>query len=165
MKKIIISILPICFIFYSIYLRKTEGPYYAGFSDPSYIYLINSLNLAQFNGYGVGHIDHPGTPVQVFGAAVIRIIYLLKNLKDSLSEDVIYNPEYYLTELNLFSSILNAIGIFILGFTLFILSKSLLLSLTFQLISFLSINLLESFSEFKPENTVFFYSCFYIAAN
>lgn len=156
-KNLILIIIPICFIFYSVYLRKVEGPYFEGFSDPSYIYLINSLNLSQINGYGVGHIDHPGTPVQVFGAVAVRIIYFLTGSKDTVSEDVLYKPELYLNYINALSAVLNSLGIFILGFTIFRLSKNYFLSLTFQLIPFLSINLLESFSEFKPENNVFFF--------
>ncbi|MEO8665948.1 MAG: hypothetical protein ABI462_10660 [Ignavibacteria bacterium] len=93
-KYFLLSILPVYFICFTILLRNTEGPYYNGDADPSYVYLINSANLAQMNSLGLGHVDHPGTPLHILGAFVIKAIFLINNDKDSIAEDVIYHPDH-----------------------------------------------------------------------
>ncbi|MBK8553213.1 MAG: hypothetical protein IPL53_20000 [Ignavibacteria bacterium] len=67
MKKefILLLIIPICFAFYSYSLRSVEGLYYNGLADPSYVYMINSLSLAQMNGSAIGHADHPELPFRL----------------------------------------------------------------------------------------------------
>lgn len=62
--------------------------------DPMYAYLLNSLSLAQ-GEFDVGHTDNPGTTVQVFGALILRAVFLFRSA-DTIQSDVIANPEYYL---------------------------------------------------------------------
>jgi hypothetical protein len=44
----------------------------------------------------IGHIDHPGTPFQVFLGFCIDLIYLVSG-KDSVVSDVLARPEHYLS--------------------------------------------------------------------
>ena len=52
--------------------------------DPSYAYLLNGLNLSLTHG-NVGHIDHPGTTVQVMAAFIIKVTYQFRNKSIPLS--------------------------------------------------------------------------------
>lgn len=158
MKKhfIILLILPVCFILFSLLLRKTEGPVYNSLADPSYAYLINSLSLAQMEGYHIGHVDHPGTPLQILGAKTIKILYTFSHEKDNMAEDVLYRPEYYINAIDYTLILLNAMGLYIMGLIIFSVKKNIFTSLFFQTVPFVSMKLLEVFSQVKTENYAFF---------
>ena len=52
-------------------LTEKKGPLWLSPNlDPSYVYFLNSLLI--LHGQPPAHIDHPGTPVQLIGAAVLR---------------------------------------------------------------------------------------------
>ena len=55
-----------CVITVGIFMLLHFDPFYSKSSDPEFPYLINGLNCAQLNFNWIGHIDHPGTPFQVF---------------------------------------------------------------------------------------------------
>ncbi len=82
-------------------------------SDPAYAYLMNGLTLAQGSS-DIGHTDNPGTTVQVFAAVVIRAVYLFRSAP-SLTDDVIANPETYITACRVAMFVLNTLLIFWLG--------------------------------------------------
>jgi len=120
MKKItsyaILTILPIILTITAIAYKNTKGEFYlANYSDPSYAYLINSLNLAQLKGHGVGHFDHPGTTVQIIGAIVIKISHTVKYVHKDIVRDVFSRPEFYIEKIHLLFVIMIAIALFILG--------------------------------------------------
>lgn len=96
-------------------LKNTQGYYYLYNSDPSYEYLINSLNLAQLKGYGVGHIDHPGTSVQVIGAFVLKFYYISFNENADIVTHVITNPEMYLAIFDKVLIVMNSLTLLGLG--------------------------------------------------
>src|ERR1700730_1385628 len=45
--------------------------YYLVSADPAYVYLFNGLSI--LFGVAPGHVDHPGTPVQLFVAFIILV--------------------------------------------------------------------------------------------
>ncbi len=94
---------PIVFLALSLLTGQQKGPYWlATRSDPEYIYLLNSLNIANLKP--PGYIDHPGTPVHIMGAIVLRLTYLIRGLfspSTDFTEAVLQQPELYLTVLNL----------------------------------------------------------------
>lgn len=159
MKKhyIILIILPFFFILFSLLLRKTEGPYYNSLADPSYAYLINSLSLAQMNGSHIGHVDHPGTPLQITGAVTVKLLYTFSREKEDISEDVLYRPEVYITAIDYTLILLDAIGLYIMGLIIFSVKKNIFISLFFQTVPFVSMKLLEVFSQVKTETFAFFF--------
>ncbi len=165
MKKhyILLLIIPVCFIVLSINLRSAEGPYYYGSADPSYVYLFNSMIIAQSNSSGIGHIDHPGTPLQIAGAIVIKIFYLLSHEKNDISEDVIFRPEAYLRAINFVLIFLNGIGLYLMGIIIYSVNKNIWVSLLFQTIPFISINVTSVFPLVKTESFIFFISCILIS--
>lgn len=165
MKKeyILLLIIPICFAFYSYSLRSVEGPYYNGLADPSYVYMINSLSLAQMNGSAIGHADHPGTPLQAAGAVVIRIFHLFSHEKHDLVEDVLYRPEVYMNAINYTLILFNSLGLFLMGLIIVSVKKNIFIGLFFQTIPFVSINIAEVFSLVKTETFVFFFAAILIS--
>jgi hypothetical protein len=114
-------------------LNKAKGPSWVGMNcDPDYTYLLNALNLAMMKK--VGHIDHPGTTVQITGAIILRAVHLLRfSPKEDLQTDVIENPELYLSVINKVFLGLNVLILIILGMWTFCLTMNLPITFFVQL--------------------------------
>ncbi|NIM14296.1 MAG: hypothetical protein GTO45_19855 [Candidatus Aminicenantes bacterium] len=152
-------LLPLILVITAIFLNHARGPYWLGTNlDPEYVYLLNSTNLANLKG--VGHIDHPGTPVQVLGAVTLRVVYFFNfSAKDNFHTDVLKRPEYYLKAINIVMVILNAIMLLALGGFTFMLMGNIWLSLWLQLAPFFSITVLQfGLTRVTPEPLLFFSS-------
>lgn len=149
-------ILPLLLVLVSVYLNDARGPYWLGTnSDPEYVYLLNSLNLAMMKG--VGHIDHPGTPVQVWGAMVLRAVNLF-SAKD-IQAGVLTAPEFYLNAINTGMLALNGMLLLIIGLTAYRLSGSLAAGLWLQAAPFFFPVLLQfGLTRVSPEPMLFFVS-------
>jgi len=110
---LILFIFPLLLIASAIFLNNSRGPYWLGSnSDPEYVYLLNSLNLATLQG--VGHIDHPGTTVQVLGAVTLRIVHWTFG-SGEFSQDVLKRPEFYLKAINTVMLGMNTLVLFLIG--------------------------------------------------
>ena len=146
---LIFLIIPFIFLFVVLLLKDAQGPYWLGSnSDPEYAYLLNSLNLAE--GQPVGHVDHPGTPLQEAGAVVLKVFHSFRNA-GTLSEDVLKNPEAYLLIMN---GILLALGVcllFFIGWFAFRKTGDMRFSLLIQASPFFSTALLLSAARMNPE--------------
>ncbi|MGE5340051.1 MAG: hypothetical protein ACM3SY_01100 [Candidatus Omnitrophota bacterium] len=133
---ILLFILPVLLVITVSYLKDARGPYWLGTnSDPDYVYLLNSSNMADLKK--VGHIDHPGTPVQMLGAGVLRVVHLFSSTKDNLHTDVLKRPEFYLNAINGVLLALNFFMILLLGIGVYRLTGSLIQSLLLQFTPFL----------------------------
>lgn len=136
--RIICGIIPLLFLIFIVIFSIYRGPYYNGCNiDPSYAYLLNSLSLIYLTQ--PGHIDHPGTPLQMIGAGLIIIEYGLKNLfgtTRSIQDDVILHPEQYLVMMNLVLNGIVGLLLYINGLVIFYNSGLWLGVLLFQLIPF-----------------------------
>lgn len=160
MKKLYVFallILPVTLLFTAALLRHAHGPYWLGYnSDPEYLYLISSLTLAESKQ--TGNPGHPGTTLQMLGAATLKISHALGfSEKDSLEFAVLKNPEFYLTTINIILVTLNTILLFIVGLTAFILTKNIWFSLFLQFSPFLSNNIiLDGLPRISPEPLLFF---------
>ena len=76
-------------------LSRLHGPSYLWFNaDPEYPYLLNSLRVAE--GLSPVHVDHPGIPLHLIGAAAIRFTHAVAPHAPTFREDVIRDPERYL---------------------------------------------------------------------
>lgn len=161
----VLLILPVILFITSYLLKESQGPYYTNSQyDPGYVYLISSLNLSQMSGYGVGHIDHPGTPVQVIGAAVIKLSYVISGSEDNMVKDVLMNPEKYMSEINYVFLFINCIGLFILGLAAYKAYSNVSVSLLMQLTPFTSVSILSLSTLVRPENFMIFIVCIFISA-
>lgn len=158
LKYISLIILPTLLFFTGSLLKYAQGPYYFNLSDPSYVYLINALNLAQLSGYVIGHFDHPGTPVQVIAAFIIKIYYLITKENADIVKDVFSRPESYLFLINKFFVLINSIALFFLGLFTYKISKNLYLSFLIQLSPFISKESYYSFIDVSPDNFLIFIS-------
>lgn len=131
------AIIPVILFIFSFSLRQAQGDYYLNnLYDPSYPYLIGSLNLAQFSGTIL--IEHPGIPVQIIGAVVIRICYLFTGENSNIAEEVLSKPELYLNAINLTLVLINCIFIFLMGIILYKYIKNIYICIFFQLTPFAS---------------------------
>lgn len=160
MKKIsflLLFILPLVLVITAVSLNNARGPYWLGGNlDPEYVYLLNSANLAGLRG--VGHIDHPGTPVQLIGAVTIRVVHFFNfSSRVDLHTDVLARPEYYLNAVNTVFIAMNAAMLCGLGIVAFLLTQSIAAGLWLQLAPFLSITILQSgLIRVSPEPLLFF---------
>lgn len=155
-KYFLFAIIPLLAVVTAFILNHARGPYWlAGNLDPDYVYLLNASNMAQFKQ--VGHIDHPGTTVQLLGAIVIQVIHLFHNPGNlDLPGDVINRPEYYLHAIQLFITLSNALLLFFLGCFTYKYTGKLILSLWLQSAPFFSFTLLLSgFTRLTPEPLLF----------
>jgi hypothetical protein len=136
MKALVLAIIPLFLLVLAILIRSQSGPYWLGTnSDPEYVYLLNSLNIA--TGYAPGYFSHPGTPLQILGAPVLEITALFRHPK-SLVDDVLINPEIYLNSLNYFLLTLLVLTVFSCGILVYRLTGSLIPALLLQVAPFLS---------------------------
>ena len=99
--------------------------------DPTYVYLISSTNLAQ--GIGVLHTDHPGSPVQIIGAVIIKFLHFALGTTNDISLSVFRTPESYANSIYIALIILNAIGMFLMGLMIFKKVNNIYVAFIFQL--------------------------------
>lgn len=155
MKKMyvfILLILPVILVFTAALLHYANGPYWIGYnSDPEYLYLVNSLALAESKETPT--TGNPGTTLQMLGAATLKITHVLNfSVNDSLEYSVLKNPEYYLTVINIILIIINTCLLFIIGLRVFTLTKNIWLSLLLQFSPFLfNGTLTQCLSRISPE--------------
>jgi hypothetical protein len=160
-----LSILPILYSVSYLILGEKRGPFYwIANQDPDYAYLGNSLKLALFTA--PSHTDHPGTPLQMFGAVLIRGWHSLHSIltpnATDLSIDVLSHPEMYLWVIQTALVTLTAFALFLLGLGTFRLCKSLPLAILIQSSPFLMIgaHLVSEPSRVSPDVLVFCLSQF-----
>ena len=159
MKKngLFLLILPILLIVTAVFLNHARGPFWlASNLDPEYVYLLNAANMAHFQK--VGHIDHPGTTVQLLGAITLRTVHFFQfSHGTGLRTDVLARPEFYLNAINTVLITLNALALFSLGLVAYRVCRNLWVSLWLQLAPFFSITLLNSgLTRVSPEPLLLF---------
>jgi hypothetical protein len=155
---LILLLIPAGLFLLSLILHNARGPYYLGYNtDPSYVYLFNSLNVALLKG--PLHFDHPGTPVQIIGAIILLIKWSLSFITGNLlgfTDSVLLYPESYLRVINIVLNILISIGAFYAAYKLLLTTNSLLTSLIVQisLLSYLIIFAVQT--DVSPEPLLVF---------
>ncbi len=166
MKKryiFILLILPVMLVFTAALLRYASGPYWISFySDPEYVYLVKFLATAESKETLT--TGHPGTTLQMLGAATVLIAHALDfSEKDNLEFAVLKNPEFYLNTINAVLVILNAIVLFVVGLITFGLTKNIWPSLLLQFSPFFSNTFLcKGLISVSPETLFLFSSMFFV---
>lgn len=135
-------------------IKDAGGPYFLNYYDPSYVYLINSLNLIQFNS--VGHFDHPGTTVQVLGAIILKLKFITAGSADEIIKEVFADPEKYLQFINRSFILLNSLTLLLLGIFIYKITNDIFLSLLLQLSPFVSFQILYGLVLVAPDNIIIF---------
>jgi hypothetical protein len=114
-EKFTISILPLISVILGIFMLIYLDSFYSRSSDPEFPYLINGLNCAQLNFNWIGHIDHPGTPFQVYNGIIIRITHLFAGY-GNIAYDVFNRPEFYLNVISVSLFLLQASLMYWIGY-------------------------------------------------
>ena len=115
--------------------------YYQGWYDPVYAYLMNGLTFA-LGSNDTGLITHPGIPLQLFSALLIKIIGWVRGSTD-LASDVLTHPESYIRIITIALIILNCIMLWMLGLFAFKKLKNRNLAVAVQLLPLLSFQLVN----------------------
>jgi hypothetical protein len=121
-------------------------------ADPDYPYLLNGLNILHFQS--PGHADHPGTPVQLLGGAVIGVTWLVRWIAQGhvpLDGDVLRHPELYLTCINAVLALLMAAALSFFGRQLQSWTGSFAAAMVGQVTVLLSMPVLISLPRVTPE--------------
>lgn len=166
MKKInvlILIILPAVLVITVSLLKYSRGSYWLVHnSDPAYVYLLNSLALAE--SQKASTTGHPGTTLQIVGAAIMKIVYAFDSSKEeSLKNKVLKNPELFLNITFIFLLTCNALLLFIIGLTTFNLTKNIWMGILLQFSPFISTVMLNlGLIWISPEPLLIFSSLLFV---
>ncbi|MFA4851740.1 MAG: hypothetical protein WC599_04400, partial [Bacteroidales bacterium] len=149
---ILLLLVPALYLYMGFFFHSEHAYYFMYSVDPEYCYLFNGLNISQFT-LKVWHVDHPGTPIQILAALVIRIVHLFRG-NGPLLNDVMRNSALYTNAINITMFSINSIALFFLGRVANKFSKSIIQSIFLQLIPFASFVVLTLVFRINPENMV-----------
>ena len=110
----LILFFPLFYLFVGIYFRLILDAPSLRSIDPDYVYFMTGLNMSE-GVIKVYHIDHPGTPLQFLVAIVFRITHWLRGSATVYAEDVLRNPDLYLSVVNIAINIILAIALYSAG--------------------------------------------------
>ena len=148
--SVILYLLPALTVAWTLFLRIRTGPFYMSSIDPEYMYLISGLNCGTLNFKLIGHIDHPGTPLQLLSGLFFRMIHLLYGHQD-FRTDVISDPELYLTLSSVMLAALTFGLLLRLGQLAFRYTSSLLGALVLQAASFYTLVNAGILARYSPD--------------
>ncbi|MEZ4906836.1 MAG: hypothetical protein R2771_04140 [Saprospiraceae bacterium] len=146
LSTLFLLVIPTIFIYFGLNFNRGM---YGG--DPEYAYLLNGLLIDE--GKYVGHIDNPGTPVQIYSSIMLAVSdFFIGDKNESIETNVLKNPDPYLEIQRNGFVILNGILFFLMGLLIFYHSGIIWLALILQLSPFLSSNLIEhAWTRTSPE--------------
>jgi len=91
---LVLLILPLLFVAVLFAMRAVSLPLWQQFNlDPDYYYLLNGLRLVE--GLAPTDVSHPGTPIQVFVALVLRLMHPTDSV-EAVVAAVLADPEGHL---------------------------------------------------------------------
>ena len=143
-------LIPFLIIYFYVQLRIFSGPYMLNCFDPEYTYLLNGICLGQLK-FDLGHVDNPGTPLQVIAAIVTRIVHVFNQTDKSYAEDIISNPQFYLSAINIVNVSLVSLAILITGIYIYRLTRNIGLSLLVQFTPFAYLTFIVNTVRIFPE--------------
>src|SRR5660397_3345 len=148
--KLFLYIFPFLYLIAGVYFRHLLGILSLRSVDPDYVYFISGLHISE--GYfKVGHIDHPGTPLQILIAIMFRIIYLFRGNTAVYIEDVFLHPDLYLSITSLVITILTAGLLLYAGKKIFQSTKSIFYAILIQTAPFLPVIWYDLIGRITPE--------------
>lgn len=150
LNSFFLIIIPVLLFLAGIFYQHSAGIYFLKTVDPEYAYLFSGAVMADLKP-DIYYADHPGTPLVVLIAVVIRIVHAFRGGEDMLT-DFIKNPEIYLRATLYTIEILSAAVIFLLGLFIYKKSRNIVLALFLQLIPFVHYLGLETQARLIPES-------------
>ncbi|MBW6491160.1 MAG: hypothetical protein K0B15_08200 [Lentimicrobium sp.] len=134
---LLLTFIPLILFFGSLdTIKDRDKSWYGGGYDPEYAYLFNSLNMARLKL--AGHIDHPGTTMQVTGGLILRASWLIDKRDETLTKAVLSEPEHYIRILNNSTAVIGSVALWILSSLLLIRTGNFWFALLFQATPFIS---------------------------
>ena len=160
LQVLFLIIFPILLFIAGVCYQHSTGIYFLTSVDPEYAYLFNGALMADLKP-DISYIDHPGTPLVVLIAAVMRIVHLFRGREDMLT-DFVNNPEIYLRATLYTIEILSAVVVFVLGLFVYKKTRNIMLALFLQLIPFVHYLGLETQARLIPESLMVILISFWI---
>jgi hypothetical protein len=149
-NPILLLLVPALYMCAGFFFHSERAFYFMQSVDPEYCYLFNGLNISQFT-LKVWHVDHPGTPIQLLAAVVIRVVHLFHG-NGPLLKDVMQNSALYVNAINITMFSINSIALFFLGRVACKFTKSIIQSMFLQFTPFASFLVLTLIFRINPEN-------------
>lgn len=166
--RLILWLIPAILAATGIELLKYLLPIYSGYpgldQDPAYQYYLNGLAL--FDMQAPMHVDHPGTPLQVFSGVITFVVWLIKSLLNSenltLIQSGLADPEYYIFWICSALLFCNVIATYYFGFKVFQSTSKMYLALLCQITPFLYWPLLPRIIYLAPESMLIAVTYWYV---
>ncbi len=149
-QKTLLFVFPFIYFIAGAYFRELIGNLSLRNCDPEYIYFMSGLTMSE-GALKVGHIDNPGTPLQVFMAIVFKAIHLIRSVDVPYLDDVLLHPDLYLSITNLSITFLTAVLLFFAGRFVLKKTKSILYAMLIQTAPFLPVIWYDLIGRITPE--------------
>ncbi len=149
-QKFLLFLIPFLYLVAGIYFRFLLGNLSLRSVDPDYVYFISGLSISE-GFFKVGHIDHPGTPLQILIAVLFRIIFLFRGSNVSYIEDVFLHPDLYLSIANLLITVMTTGLLIYAGRKIFETTKSVFYAVLVQTTPFLPVIWYDLIGRITPE--------------
>lgn len=150
LQKALVFIIPLLYFMAAGYFRNLLGNLSLRSCDPEYIYFMSGLTLSDGN-LKLGHIDNPGTPLQVLVALVFRITNLLRSTSIPYVEDVLLHPDLYLSVASLFIAVVTTILLLFAGMKVYKTTRSVFYAMLVQTAPFLPVIWYDLAGRVAPE--------------
>jgi len=151
--EIALVVVPLLLVALSFWMMGVRGSYDLGLNiDPDFQYLFNAVRLA--SGSPSVYVHHPGTPLQIVAAVVIRAKWVLDGFSGGwppFPEAVLADPTGYLRAVNLALVAMLAAVSLLAGWRVYRVSGSLPVALAVQLTPLVYLPAIESLPRVAPE--------------
>jgi hypothetical protein len=154
-QKVLIYLIPVFYFITGAYFKTLLGNYSLRCFDPEYIYFMSGLTISD-GVIKVGHIDNPGTPLQLFVALVFKIVYFIRSSQLPYLDDVLTHPDLYLSVVNLAITLISSFVLFVVGNLVFKYTKNILMGMVVQTAPFLPLIWYDLIGRIVPELIMLF---------
>ncbi|HEY0552116.1 MAG TPA: hypothetical protein VGF13_21120 [Verrucomicrobiae bacterium] len=151
-KAWLLLVAPVVFLCLHALFSQARGPFFLPLNyDPDYAYLLNGLNIV--NGAAPEHLDHPGTSLQLFAAACIKLANI-RSSSDATIMAVLAGSESYLRAMNSALMSLYALALLFVGAVVWRKTGSIAAALLLQVTPFLLPEDFYEIARFRPESII-----------
>ena len=150
LQKALLVIIPLLYFIVGSYFRNLLGNLSLRSCDPEYIYFMSGLTLSDGN-LKLGHIDNPGTPLQMLVAIVFKLLYFFRSTPVPYVEDVLLHPDLYLSVVSLFIVIATSLLLLFAGNKVYKSTNSIFYGLLIQTAPFLPVIWYDLVGRVAPE--------------
>lgn len=150
LQKALLVIIPLLYFIVGSYFRTLLGNLSLRSCDPEYIYFMSGLNVAD-GVIKVGHIDNPGTPLQLLVALVFRVVYFIRSTPTPFLDDVLTHPDLYIGIVSLSLTALTTLLLLYAGYKVFQFTNNIFYSILIQTSVFLPVIWYDLIGRVAPE--------------